>query len=432
MTRASLVDLCLRGVVVIGRVFSRRSKSTRLRAKEDIVTAARAYAVALSLETDNSDTHLQMGHVHKVRGRTQKATQSYKSALNLNPGNLDAAKELRALGVSDQELASIIDGRKEDRRDIGLSPVDRGLAARFSPSAHEHSQPAPGCEDRSTFEPVERLSSVADTSSAPKEVSSQAGKFATISTISHQRKPVAQGSPPIERRRWSPSLAAVIFVLSLMSGGALMLMGSPIELLRDAHRRAEAEIQPRSATKNVDAEAAARNATEREALAKEAELKAAEETRAAEVAARRHEEEAQQAAVQKARDETARKTVEAEARAAARGDARVNAEEVPRRVADGKPKSAAEAKQQAERGEAGLNLSEQDRKRVQVALNSLGHEIPTATAYFGPRTRAMIKAWQKTQGLPETGYLTEIQLAMLREQAAPALAKYDQAQRKRK
>jgi peptidoglycan hydrolase-like protein with peptidoglycan-binding domain len=90
------------------------------------------------------------------------------------------------------------------------------------------------------------------------------------------------------------------------------------------------------------------------------------------------------------------------------------------------------ARQRAERDEAGLNLSEQDRKRVQVALNSLGHEIPTATGYFGPRTRAMITAWQKTQGLPETGYLTEIQLATLRQQAAPALAKYDQAQRKPK
>jgi hypothetical protein len=44
----------------------------------------------------------------------------------------------------------------------------------------------------------------------------------------------------------------------------------------------------------------------------------------------------------------------------------------------------------------------------------------------------MITAWQKTQGLPETGYLTEAQLATLRQQAAAALAKYDQAQRRLK
>ena len=91
-----------------------------------------------------------------------------------------------------------------------------------------------------------------------------------------------------------------------------------------------------------------------------------------------------------------------------------------------------DARQQPESAEAALNLSEQDRKRVQVALNSLGHEMPTVTGYFGPRTRAMIKAWQKAQGLPETGYLTEAQLAALRSQAGPALAKYDQARTKPK
>jgi hypothetical protein len=34
-----------------------------------------------------------------------------------------------------------------------------------------------------------------------------------------------------------------------------------------------------------------------------------------------------------------------------------------------------DARQRAENAEAGLNLSEQDRKRVQVALNALGHKI---------------------------------------------------------
>jgi len=69
-----------------------------------------------------------------------------------------------------------------------------------------------------------------------------------------------------------------------------------------------------------------------------------------------------------------------------------------------------------------LQLSEQDRTSVQVALTSLGHEISSVTGCFGPRTRAMIKAWQKAQGLPVTGYLTEAQLAALRQQAAVALA----------
>ena len=121
---------------------------------------------------------------------------------------------------------------------------------------------------------------------------------------------------------------------------------------------------------------------------------------------------------------------EAQARAAAQEgakrkaeDTRLKEEEPPRKAAEGKPRADAEVREQAEKAEAGLKLTEQDRKRVQVALNALGHTIPTATGYFGPRTRAMIAAWQKTQGLPGTGYLTEAQLAVLRQQAAAALAK---------
>jgi peptidoglycan hydrolase-like protein with peptidoglycan-binding domain len=81
--------------------------------------------------------------------------------------------------------------------------------------------------------------------------------------------------------------------------------------------------------------------------------------------------------------------------------------------------------------EAALHLSDDDRKRVQVALGALGHDIGSRpTGYFGRRTRAMITAWQKAQGQPETGYLTASQLADLRLQAAPALAKYDAEQKR--
>jgi len=90
-----------------------------------------------------------------------------------------------------------------------------------------------------------------------------------------------------------------------------------------------------------------------------------------------------------------------------------------------------QTKLDAQRAEAALKLSDQDRKRIQVALTSLGHEIPT-TGYFGPVTRSMITAWQKTQGLPATGYLSDTQLTTLKQQAAAALAKYDQAQAKGK
>ena len=66
--------------------------------------AAHAYAMGLSLELDNlSDAHLRTGHLRQMQGDTQKAVQSYKSALNFNPDNADAANELRALGVLDQD-----------------------------------------------------------------------------------------------------------------------------------------------------------------------------------------------------------------------------------------------------------------------------------------------------------------------------------------
>jgi peptidoglycan hydrolase-like protein with peptidoglycan-binding domain len=86
-----------------------------------------------------------------------------------------------------------------------------------------------------------------------------------------------------------------------------------------------------------------------------------------------------------------------------------------------------EKKLEAPRAEAALSLSDQDRKGVQAALTALGHEVPT-TGYFGPITRKMITAWQKTQGLPTTGYLTGAELSSLRQQAGAGPAK-DQARR---
>src|SRR5712664_650363 len=272
-------------------------------------------------------------------------------------------------------------------------------AQRAASSPAQAGQSAGGVGDRSTPEP-EPLPTVSDMSSAPKEVSPQVGKFATIPAIPQQRKLVVEGGPPTRRRKWGPSLAAVIIVLFLVSGGALMLMGPPIEIAQDAYRSAVAEMQRLTARENAETEAAAR-----------------------------------QAAEEKARVEAAREMAEAQARAAAQEaakrqaaeDARLKAEEAARKAAEGKPKSDAEVREQAERAEADLNLSEQDRKKVQVSLAALGHEIPTATGHFGPGTRAMITAWQKKQGLPETGYLTEAQLATLRKEAAGGSATAEKA-----
>jgi peptidoglycan hydrolase-like protein with peptidoglycan-binding domain len=156
-------------------------------------------------------------------------------------------------------------------------------------------------------------------------------------------------------------------------------------------------VQHLTGVENAEAEAATRKAVEGKARVEAAVRKTAEERASTEAAARR-------AAEQKLAAE----------------DARLKAEEQARKAAEVKPKSAAELREQAEKAEAALTLSEQDRKKVQVALNSLGHEMPSVTGYFGPRTRAAITAWQKKQGLPETGFLDASQLATLQEQATPA------------
>lgn len=85
-----------------------------------------------------------------------------------------------------------------------------------------------------------------------------------------------------------------------------------------------------------------------------------------------------------------------------------------------------QVKLEGQRTEAAL--SEQDRKRVQAALTALGQAVPT-TGYFGRITRAAVMAWQRTQSLPATGYLTDAQLTSLRQQAATAGARFDQAWR---
>ena len=287
----------------------------------------------------------------------------------------------------------------------------RDRLARSSTAARAESSPAQagpsagGARERSTPEP-KPLPTVAEIFSVPIGVSPQVRKLATIPANPQQRKLVAEGAPTTRRRKWRTSLAVVIIVLFLVSGAALMLIGPPIEIAQDAYRRAVAEMQRLTARENSETEAAP--AAEEKALAEEAERKAAEKKLAAAAAAPRHEEEAQQAAE----------------------DARFKAEEAARRSTEGKLKSDADVREQAKRAEADMNLSEQDRKKVQVFLTALGFNTNGTDGAFGPRTRAMITAWQKTQGLPETGYMTEAQLATLRQQAAAALAKYDQRPRR--
>ena len=78
--------------------------------------------------------------------------------------------------------------------------------------------------------------------------------------------------------------------------------------------------------------------------------------------------------------------------------------------------------------EAGLNLSQTDRTEVQHRLRLAGFDAGKPNAKFGPGARQAIGAWQKSRSIPETGYLTKMQNAALREQTQGAYGNWLTAQ----
>ena len=60
----------------------------------------------------------------------------------------------------------------------------------------------------------------------------------------------------------------------------------------------------------------------------------------------------------------------------------------------------------AESMESGLGLTYEERVLVQHGLASLGEDVGGADGVFGRRTRAGLRSYQKSKGLPETGHLT--------------------------
>ena len=103
------------------------------------------------------------------------------------------------------------------------------------------------------------------------------------------------------------------------------------------------------------------------------------------------------------------------------------------KAAEAKQKADAEAAalKLAETTEAALKLSPVDRQRLQVALTSLGFDTQGSDGVFGPRSREMILNWQRARSQsPTTGYLTAAQQQALLGEAAPAVAKFDDDQKK--
>jgi peptidoglycan hydrolase-like protein with peptidoglycan-binding domain len=294
--------------------------------------------------------------------------------------------------------------------------------------------------------------------------------------------------PPASRSRVVLYGAIAAAVLALLAGGYLMLSGKPpsqsaavqdlkveqLEQILAERRKADAEAAEkrrleeearRKGTEEAAAKVQADSDVERTRIERQkaeqelAQLKAQIEARrkeeadlrriAADEAAKRKAEAeiatlkaAEEQARQKAADEAESKRLADDALAKAETE-RKKADEVAaaraQAEAEAKTKADAETRQRAEEAadrkaaeaaEVVLRLEQPDRRRLQVALTSLGFDTRGNDGTFGPRTREMIGAWQKARNIPSTGFLNVAQQQALLKEAAPALARHEEEQKK--
>src|SRR6185312_617124 len=114
---------------------------------------------------------------------------------------------------------------------------------------------------------------------------------------------------------------------------------------------------------------------------------------------------------------------------ASRREAEAQRQAEEQRLADMKA-AEEEARRSAEPGEADLRLTYRDRQKLQVALSSLGFDVGAIDGAFGRRTRQMIRAWQIKSGNISTGFFTAAQKNALLDESAPAIAKWEDGQRR--
>jgi glycosyltransferase involved in cell wall biosynthesis len=118
--------------------------------------AESAYQAALVID-DQPDTHLQLGHLHKITGRRREAEEDYLRALDRQPDLADARTELARMGWggaklrtrmsqdsivpmrADQavialELSDLIDHLEHTRYPTGIQRVQLGLGSAFAKS----------------------------------------------------------------------------------------------------------------------------------------------------------------------------------------------------------------------------------------------------------------------------------------------------------
>jgi tetratricopeptide (TPR) repeat protein len=118
--------------------------------------AESAYQAALVID-DQPDTHLQLGHLHKITGRRREAEEDYLRALDRQPDLADARTELARMGwggsklrtrmsqdsivpvrvdqaVIALELSDLMDHLEHTRYPTGIQRVQLGLGSAFAKS----------------------------------------------------------------------------------------------------------------------------------------------------------------------------------------------------------------------------------------------------------------------------------------------------------
>lgn len=190
-------------------------------------------------------------------------------------------------------------------------------------------------------------------------------------------------------------------------------------------RKAEEDARARAAADALakqKADQEAQHKAEAEAAASRLVEMEAQKKAAAEAEAQRQADEAlakARAERQRADDEAARQKAELEAKQKADAAAKAKADA-----------ELATERRAAEATENALKLTSVDRQRLQVGLTSLGFDTRGNDGSFGPRSREMISNWQKARNQPATGFLSAAQRQAILKEAAVAIGKYDDEQKK--
>jgi serine/threonine protein kinase len=136
----------------------------------------------------------------------------------------------------------------------------------------------------------------------------------------------------------------------------------------------------------------------------------------------------QEAAAKRQVEEEVRRKIEAEAaekkRIEEEAKQKADAEAAAKRKAEEDERKALEA------DEAALQLGKGDRQHIQVALVALGYGVSLMNGTLDRDARDKIAAWQKARNEPATGFLTGSQYQALLQEAALAISKFDDEQKK--